>query len=503
MNKISRVLIFLFLSCAAFQGAAIAQKDGSVRSYTKARFILDAGINALGGLDAMRKAEDMALTSSGDSYLRNQSVKVDPPYARITTDETLFINLNRQQYIFESQNPRFGNNKTIVSNGQAFFVDPTDRTISTADPATIPTTTFNYIRRLPHLLLTYALEQRAATLRYLGEEIFEGRKHNVVTFASSNGTLVALFFDAQTNLLSKHEQIVEDVVDGDALQETIFPGYRAVGGVKIPTRRIMKRGGEIIEDVKYSDVRLNTRPPDSAFTKPEGLTEAASSGQFPMRETKLADGVYLFESEFNSLVIEFEDHVMVVEPHTSGRGPRATISKVREMFPAKPIRYIVVTHHHFDHAGGSRSYVATGASIVTTPTNRRYFERIAASNFTIMPDAQTTARRTPAFTLVEGGKRVFSDSKQRVEVIDIGPGPHSQEMLIVYLPKEKLVFQGDLLRLNDDGKYETDTVDDIALNFYDAMIRLGLKVERVAAVHGPTTTMDDFRKEVEKKRKAN
>jgi len=333
--------------------------------------------------------------------------------------------------------------------------------------------------------------------------MFEGRRHNVVTFATVGGGQIALFFDARTKLLSKYEQMVSDPHDGDTVQETIFPGYRAVGSIKIPTGRITKRSGEILEDVKYTDARLNTRLPDSAFVKPEGFTEAPLPALVPTRETRLADGVYLFESEFNSLVVEFKDHAMVVEPHMSGRGPKATIDKVREMFPGKPIRYVVITHHHFDHSAGMRPYVAAGVSVVTTPKNRRYLERMAAGNFTIAPDDQTKAKRTSVFAFVEGGKRVFTDDKQTVEVIDIGPGLHAQEMLIVYLPKEKLLFQGDLLRLNDDGKYTPNTVDDIALHFYDAMARLGLKVERVAAVHGPTTSMEDFRKEVEKKRNGN
>ncbi len=504
MTKISIIALPLFLSFSALHVSAFAQ-GGSAKSYANARAAIEAGLNALGGLEAVRAAEDVTVTVSGQNFARNQSVKVDPPFDPVPTAETLFVNVSRQRYIFEQRSQQFGNDKTIISGGEAFSVDPTEKTIRTVSPASLPAITFNYIRWLPHLLLVYVREQRAVTMRHLGEETFEGRKHNVVTFANASGVQIALFFDAKTNLLSKYETMLSDPHDGDSVQETIFPGYSAVGGIKIPTGRIIKRNGEFLEDVKYSDARLNTRPPDSAFAKPEGYSEAPpfAFGEGPTRETKLADGVYLFESGVNSLVIEFKDHVIVVEPHMGGRGPKATISKVREIFPGKPIRNVILTHHHFDHSAGMRSYVAEGIPIVTTPANRRYLEQMAAANFTIAPDDQTKAKRTPAFAFVEGGKRVFTDDKQTVEVIDIGPGPHAQEMLIVYLPKEKLVFQGDLLRLDDDGKVTPDSIDDATLQFYDAMVRLGLDVQRIAGVHGGTATMEEFRKAVEKKRKGN
>ncbi|HEU4533648.1 MAG TPA: hypothetical protein VFS00_06005 [Polyangiaceae bacterium] len=66
---------------------------------------------------------------------------------------------------------------------------------------------------------------------------------------------------------------------------------------------------------------------------------------------------------------------------------------------------------------------------------------------------------------------------------------------------EKLVFQGDLLRLPADGKYAPDAVDDATIQFYDQVARLGLTIERVAGVHGPVTSMADLRAAVEKKRK--
>ena len=484
---------------------APAAPAGTAGSYRRAHQTLEAGLRALGGPEAFRAAEDVWVKVSGSTWARNQSLGVDKPWDRMTRDETLFADMRRQRYIFENRDPLPGGfvfgARVVVSGGQAFAANERDRLVQPLNPANLPGITLNYVRRLPHLLLALALEQRTPTLRYAGEETFDGRPHRVVVFAAANGALLNLFFDAGTNLLSKYEQMVTDPVDGDVVQETIFTGYRPVERIMVPAVRRTRRGGDLIEEVRYTEVRFNTRPADAAFARPEGFeVQPFPPPPPPVRETKLADGVYLFESGANALVVEFETYVLVVEPYAGGRGPKPTINKAREMFPSKPVRYVVVTHHHDDHSGGLRSYVAEGVTVVTTPANRAYFERMAASTFTLAPDDQTRAPRRPLFEFVTGGRRVFTEGAQTLELIDIGPSPHAREMLVAYLPKEKLIFQGDLVNLPASGRYLPSTVNETTVHFFDWVTRMGLDVKRVAAVHGPSTAWDDLREAVEKRR---
>ena len=516
MNRTSAVVavvLLLFVSVCprvpaqgrrAGRASAAEAGAGSEQSYRRALAAVEAAIEAHGGLAAMRAAEGVSFKGSGHSFARNQSVGVEPPFDRMEHEESLYADVRRGRYIFENRDPLPGGfvfgGRAVITGGQGFFANPRDKTVAPMNPANLPANILNYVRRVPHLILVQARE-RAQTLRHLGTAAFEGRPHQVVTFATANGLQVALFLDARTRLLSKYEQMVTDPQTGDAVQETIFRGYRTVSGLRVPSSRVTTRGGEVIEEVTYTEFLVNTSPPDAAFAKPDGYADIPTPAPLPTRETKLGDGVYLFESGVNSLVVEFADHVLVVEPPVGGRGPKATINKVREMFPSKPIRYVVVTHHHDDHAGGARGYIAEGAALVTTPSNRRYFERMAAGRFTLAPDDQSERRRPARFEFVEGGRRVFTDGRQTVEVIDIGPSPHAREMLVAYLPKEKLVFQGDLVNLPATGRWMPSTVNDTTLHFYDSLRRLGLQVERIAAVHGPVATLEDLRKAVEKKRK--
>lgn len=513
MKRATSITLALLFTLSVVSFPTLAQKSVAVdtrggtlseKSYARARAVLEAGLQALGGVEAIRAAGDVSVKMSGHGLARNQSVDIGGAYDRARHEETLYIDLRNRRYVVETRDELPGGfvfgGRNVISGNQGFFVNPRDRTVTPINMANF--NNIGIIRRVPHVMLLAAYETGAATLRYLGEDTFDGRSHHVITAAATNGTQWSLYFDAKTNLLSKYELVVSDNLAGDAVREWVFTGYRAVGNLKVPTGRVTRQAGEVVEEVTYDDVKLNTPLPESAFAKPEGHEELPTPTPAATRETKLAEGVYLFESGANSLVVEFTDHVLVVEPYAGGRGSKATITKAKEMFPGKPVKFVVVTHYHDDHSGGLRSYVAEGSSIVTTAANQKFFERMAAGNFTVARDDQTTANKKPVFELVVKGKRVFTDGKQTIEVIDIGPGPHAREMLVVYLPKEKLVFQGDLVNLPNSGKWLPSTVNDTTVHFLDSLSRLNLDVQRVASVHGPATTIEDLRAAVDKKRAA-
>jgi glyoxylase-like metal-dependent hydrolase (beta-lactamase superfamily II) len=70
------------------------------------------------------------------------------------------------------------------------------------------------------------------------------------------------------------------------------------------------------------------------------------------------------------------DFIAVIEPPANEARSNAVIAEVKKTIPNKPIRYIVATHHHFDHLGGLRTYVAEGAIVVTDERNKDYFQKV-------------------------------------------------------------------------------------------------------------------------------
>jgi glyoxylase-like metal-dependent hydrolase (beta-lactamase superfamily II) len=199
-------------------------------------------------------------------------------------------------------------------------------------------------------------------------------------------------------------------------------------------------------------------------------------------------GVWLLQeltNGYSALAVAFKDHVMVIEPGSSDVESRRAITAVNELAPGKPVKYIVATHHHEDHTGGVRAYLAVGATLVTTAGNRGYFERIAKSRRTIAPDSLSARPRSPTIEIVSG-RRTFTDGDRTVELVDVGPSPHANEILVAWLPQEKLVFQGDLFGVGWGAP--VGPASPISRHFAKRLTELKLDAERILGVHGRPTT---------------
>jgi cyclase len=100
--------------------------------------------------------------------------------------------------------------------------------------------------------------------------------------------------------------------------------------------------------------------------------------------------------------------------------------------------------------------------------------------------------RRPEFLLLENGRRVLKDGTHELELIDIGPNPHAKEMVIAWLPAEKVVFQGDLFFVpNNDAPFGPPQAS--TASFAQKLRELELPVEKIASVHGDTATAAQFR----------
>ena len=109
---------------------------------------------------------------------------------------------------------------------------------------------------------------------------------------------------------------------------------------------------------------------------------------------KLAEGVfYLTGGSHHSLAIEMRDHIVVVDTPNNEARAAAVLAKAKEIIPNKPIRYVVTSHHHWDHLGGIRTAIDEGATIVTHQSNKAFLERVAKTPHTLVPDRLAASRR--------------------------------------------------------------------------------------------------------------
>ena len=128
-----------------------------------------------------------------------------------------------------------------------------------------------------------------------------------------------------------------------------------------------------------------------------------------------------------AMFVEMADHVIAVGG-TAGIPER--ITALREVVKDKPIKYGVMTHHHNDHVLGVPAYQAEDAVVLTVKEHEAVM-RAAAT------DADSLKLQ-----FVED-KYVFDDGSRKLEIIDIGPTPHAEHLLVACLPEEGILFEAD------------------------------------------------------------
>jgi glyoxylase-like metal-dependent hydrolase (beta-lactamase superfamily II) len=312
-----------------------------------------------------------------------------------------------------------------------------------------------------------------------------GVPYTVATFTLQNKYKVAGYIDAQA-LLHKVETWVDNTVFGDLKVEAIYSDYKDFGGVKFPMTVMNKQDGRNTLILIVSDVKPNA--PVSIPAPQQAQAPAAAPQPVAVKSEKIANGVfYLMGGSHHSVMVEFADHVAVIEAPQNEERSLAVIREVRRL-SGKPIRYLINTHHHFDHSGGLRTYVEAGATIVTNEVNKRFYERVLSPSAprTLNPDRLALAKKAPALKIETfTDKKVMTDKARTVELYLIENNPHNDGILMAYLPAEKILVEVDVYTPPAADAKPPAAVSPNTSNFVENVEKLKLDVDRILALHGP------------------
>jgi glyoxylase-like metal-dependent hydrolase (beta-lactamase superfamily II) len=218
---------------------------------------------------------------------------------------------------------------------------------------------------------------------------------------------------------------------------------------------------------------------------PANVQQVAAPPALKPTVDKLADGVWYFGTpNARNWAVEFRDYVVVVEGIGSEARSLAVMDEIAKAIPNKPIRYVINTHAHYDHAGGLRTYVAKGVTVVTHETNKPFFEKVWARPRTIAPDLLSKSPKPAVFETVSD-KKVMTDGTKTIEIYFMKGTAHNVANLIVYMPNEKLVFWGDGYNPPEgtDPRDLARTTEQ-AMDLYRTITMNNLDVRTIAPAHG-------------------
>jgi len=311
------------------------------------------------------------------------------------------------------------------------------------------------------------------------------------------------------NLLQRIHTWVADPVLGDMNYEHEFTNASYVdlgNGIRFPTEWHSHHGwddnygaqaasaGHNAFGGTMKDIRPNHCP--GATTVPETVRQAS----FPVlvETRRLGEGVYLLAGgTHNSVAVEFRDFIAVFEAPLNEQRSLAVLEEIVKVIPGKPVRWLINSHQHFDHAGGLRAYMHIGATIVTHVTNFGFYVRdvLNYAPRTLEPDMVSL---WPPTELAEGYNYeairenfIISDGARNLNVHYVNPLQHVEGMLMAYLPREGLLLEADLVGTNQPLS-STPTSDQ--RSFYNAVRKLRLNVSDIVPVHGAPVPWSEFAK---------
>jgi glyoxylase-like metal-dependent hydrolase (beta-lactamase superfamily II) len=478
-------------------------------SNARARAAVARSIEAHGGEAALRAIDTVWLEERGLAYMRTQGPLPGRPLAARPVRNVVMLDFGRGRgclapdpfthtdttrveemlYVWQP--------KTIVRDGSVYQLDMRTRSRSAPRSGSLQALLAQQ-RALPSAWLLEALTA-AHTLHWMGEDAASRTAR--VGMTGSDGRAVTLAI-GETGLLTAVERLTTDPTEGDGVTSTTFSNYRRVAGVMLPGRRVGRTGSDVTSDVRYERLSVNEGIDEACLSIPESFSVWPAPGPRPeTAAVKLGDGVYLLQAlgdAYNALAVLFADHVLVIEaPENetpSGLSAQA-LRLVAGISGGRPIRYFAFTHFHTDHGGGVRDYIAEGATILATASTKTWVEQVATTRFEIVPDRLARQPRAPSVRVVED-RFVLEDATQRVE-FHMVPWDHAREEFVFYLPKARLLFEGDLFA---SGQGETPVAQRVAELLARTIRERGLAVETIVGVHGKPRPIGDLDKAIERRR---
>jgi glyoxylase-like metal-dependent hydrolase (beta-lactamase superfamily II) len=471
LSRLAAVVVLLFPLAAGAQDAS-----------------LDQVAKAMGGAAGVKSIQ---YSGSGVNFQVGQNYSPDLPWPRfIVKSYTRAVNyetaaLRDELVRLQGEDPpRGGGGQPVRGEQRQIFVVNGDFTWTVTGDVVNPTPVALIDRQLqlwttPHGVVKAAMANKATV---------QGR---AISFTVPGKFRVKATVDAQ-NLVERIEAVAPHAVLGDVPVDIRYSDYKDFSGVKFPTKIKQTIGAYPALELTVSEVQPNVAVdiavPDPVRQTPTPYARVTSQ--------MVAEGVwFLSGGSHNSALIEMKDHLILVESPLNDERAGAVLAEVKNLVANKPIKYVVSTHHHFDHSGGLRGVVADGATVIAHDVNKAFLDKALAAPSTVNPDRLAKSGKKAT---VEGmrDKRVLTDGARTVELIHIAGNTHHAGLIMAYLPKEKLLIEADAYTPLPPNAPAPPAANPFSVNLADNLKRLNLAVDQILPLHGRIVPVAELHKAI-------
>jgi glyoxylase-like metal-dependent hydrolase (beta-lactamase superfamily II) len=519
MSKDTRNLPVIRLLCfAAAIGAWTVAAYARAAGATSPQDLVKAAYAVMGGdkLKTITLKAQLQQFDPGESYSVSDPAKPETGVSDLTQSRDLQRGLTRNEWVRPKADDGTKRTFTEIVTPTAGYVLGNDATNGRLPKRTVkgaqPEHTMSgrrltaTLRELERPFIVLEMKRHPDRVSTIGDQIVAGKTYPAAQYREDYGTFIVMF-DPATHVPARVRTMDWDALEGNSAYDGEYSDWRDVSGVKIAFAAHYTLNGMKVADLKLSTVTVNPALPPKTFEIPPTMLSAAAkpapasatpfqwiirrqfSGFYYDSDKKYTDDLDSLRlvdvatnvsqtqgGTHNTLFIATNSYLIAVEaPNDDGQAIES-IDMAKKRYPGKPIRYLILTHHHVDHVGGMHTYAAEGATIVVAKGDGDYFRKVLTRPETLNPDAPQKAF-TPKVIEVDGKWRI-KDGAREVDAYQVD-NPHAEDMMIVYVPDAKLGIVTDLYTPGAPVTYNAEVA---ALT--KGVEKWGIKPERFAGGHG-------------------
>ncbi|PYS49879.1 MAG: hypothetical protein DMG13_22410 [Acidobacteria bacterium] len=488
-----------------------------------ARALIEESAAAMGGWEALDAVKSLEILTGGGDWEPMQANEPNSEARAINTfGQSLVADFEKNRFrltfdairVYPSRSPvKFAE----IIDGDAGMLESLDANGKVVRERMHPSrlaARLRDLRRWPIRLLHTA--KSAPELTRLEDRLDGTMRLHILHYKDGN-LPVELQLDSFNKLPIRVIYTEDDPIYGDTLNELALQDWRDYQGIRLPQTQAVFLNGNKIREERVRTLIQNPKYDETGMVIPEEIRSQPENGerivsQWPLRRVvmgvgyqdfgreqkvelvEVSKGVYHVKgSSHHSMAIEMKDHLIVVEAPLYEERSAAVMKALAEKFPAKPIKYVVVTHFHIDHSGGIRAYAAKGATIVAHESIVPFLKTVLSRPKTIRPDSLAKAGNLAPNIEDVNDTKSLTDGERTVELRQI-PNPHAKAMLVAYLPAEKILFVSDLFTPGTPVDPSNTNGIANANALHTALTGAQLLVNRIVGGHGDIAPFQDLGK---------
>lgn len=474
--------------------------------------LVRAAVTAQGGADALRSLKTLVIKGTAKHWEPGQSVRAggEPRFIGDSTftvhadiaNQRLRVDWDRDMKYVAVERLKYSE---IVHQSYGAAVDEKGA-MHPMSGIRLASHHREYGRGSPLMMLRALDNPRAVTAaedQRLGEVT-----HPAIAFHAGT-TRYLVLFDRKTHLPVAVRTRDDDHIYGDSDYDLLLGDWKTVNGAKLAHSLSFRLGGREVQRLTYTEVSANAEIPAATLEIPENVRKAARTAaiadvpyQWVIRRLFLgrfldSDAVYypmgggfklvelapnvqhVVGGSANNLVVAMKDGIVIFDAPVNEGQSRWVIDAAKKKYPGKRISHLVLTHHHMDHTGGMRTYVAEGAQVIVPAPDKAYFEQVVRAPHQIAPDA--LAKQSRVVMILEVNETMaLKDDTVQINLHNIA-NPHSEGMLIGHVVQPNILWVTDLISPRGPIARNSATV---AVG--DALRRHNITNALIAGGHGTT-----------------